>query len=97
MGKKELKEEKILHELYRRSFKASEPSADWDELLENATINEEGQKEIPFMDYECEQEILENIFNDVMKEYKIAKHKRKSYSITFYLGCSPKTKLNQNQ
>lgn len=84
---------KIMNELYRRSFAASEPKGDWDELVANATIDDEGKKEIPFMEYECEAEVLEKILNDVMKEYKVPKIKRSQFAISFYLGCSPKTKM----
>lgn len=90
------KDEIILHELYRRAFAASTPYGNWDKMLEKAIINEDGEKEIPFMDYECEANTLENIFNDVMKEYKVPKRKQKNFSFSFYLGCSPKTKSNEH-
>jgi hypothetical protein len=90
--KREKRNDKILHELYRRAFAASTPKGDFDYLLENATINERGQKEIPFMDYECESEVLEEILDSVMKEFKVPVRERQSFSFAFYLGCSPKTK-----
>lgn len=86
------KDEKILHEIYRRAFAASTPPGNWDELLANATINEEGRKEIPFMDYECEHEVLESIFEGVMKENKVPQWRRRAFYTSFMLGCSPKTK-----
>lgn len=86
------KDEKILDELYRRSFAASEPPGDWDRLLEIAPLNEEGRKVIPYMDYECEEGVLEEIFKDVMKEYKVPKWRQKQFHFSFMLGCSPKTK-----
>jgi hypothetical protein len=92
MGKK--KNELILHELYRRAFAASTPYGNWDKMLEEAIINERGEKEIPFMDYECDENILEDIFNTVMKENKVPKWKQKAFIFSFYLGCSPKTKVN---
>jgi hypothetical protein len=82
----------ILHEIYRRAFAASQPPGDWDKLLENATVNQDGQKEIPFMDYECEAETMESIFQDVMKEFKVPKWRRMAFHTSFMLGCSPKTK-----
>lgn len=90
------KEEQIFHELYRRSFAASEPKGDWDELLENATIDNKGRKNIPYLDYECEEEILKAIFEDVMKEFKVPKWKRQGFYFGFMLGCSPKTKSKNN-
>jgi len=91
--KRENKDDKILHELYSRAFAASTPKGDFDLLLENATTNERGQKVIPFMDYECEAEVLEEILNSVFKEFKVPVRKRKSFEFGFYLGCSPKTKI----
>lgn len=90
--KRENKEDKILHELYRRAFAASTPKGDFDKLLEEATTNEFHQKVIPFMDYECEAEVLKEILDSVMKEFKVPVRKRKSFEFGFYLGCSPKTK-----
>ena len=90
------KDEKILHELYRRSFANSTPKGDWDEILETAPINELGQKEIPFMDYECDSEVLDSIFESVMKEYRVPKWKRRQFSTSFYLGCSPRTKITHS-
>lgn len=87
----------ILHELYRRAFAASTPYGNWDKMFEEAVINERGEKIIHYMEYECDKEVLENIFNTVMKENKIPKKKQKIFSFSFYLGCSPKTKLNDNK
>ncbi len=62
-------EEKALRECYRKLYKASTPSADYDELLKNATINENGQKVIDYNAHEiCEYEFSE-IMSDVIKEY----------------------------
>ena len=90
--KREKRNDKILHELYRRAFAASTPKGDFDLLLENATTNERGQKVIPFMDYECEAEVLEEILDSVLKEFKVPVRERQSFEFGFYLGCSPKTK-----
>lgn len=87
------RDEKILHELYRRSFAASEPKGDWDKLFAEATVNEKGEKEIPFMDYIIEDVLLKQIFNDTMKEFKIPKRRRPEFAFSFYLGCSPKSRL----
>lgn len=90
MRKKKNKDEEILNELYRKSYAASTPYADWDELLEKAELNEFGQKVIPFNDYTCPKEKLEEIFDETMKKYKVSESKRKAFSFHFWLGCSPK-------
>lgn len=93
--KKQHRDEKILHELYRRAFAQSTPQGDFDALMENAETNQWGQKVIPYMDYECEAEVLEEIFNSIMKEFKVPVPRRKAFSFHFYLGCSPKTKRKE--
>lgn len=84
----------ILHELYRRAFAASTPYGNWDKLLAEAVINDQGEKVIPYMDYECEGAVLEDIFHTVMKEYKVPKGVQNRFSFLFYLGCGPKTKFD---
>ena len=84
----------IIHETYELLFKASNPSVDFNVLLENATINSDGMKEIPFMDYEIEGKIMDEIMDQQSKKYKLKHFEDKSFRISIYLGCSPKTKLN---
>ena len=84
------KDDRIIWEIYQKLFLASTPSANFDELVENATINEFGQKEIPFMDYEIDEEQCISIIQDTLKEYKIPKWRRPVFERTIYLGCSPK-------
>ena len=86
------KEEQALWECYRRLFKASEPSANFDELVANATINDQGQKVIDFMAHEIDEDVYEQILKDVLKEFKISKHRSRAFSISIALGCSPKFK-----
>jgi hypothetical protein len=87
------RDKKILHEMYRLAFSYSTPKGDFDELLANATTNQFGQKEIPFMDYECDADILEDIVEKTMVKYDVPEHRRRVFSVSFYLGCSPKTKM----
>lgn len=85
--------EEALKECYRRLYKASTPSADFDELFENADTDENGYKVIDFMAYEIEEEKMEQIISDVIKEYKVKpQHKAKIFRNTILLGASPKTK-----
>jgi hypothetical protein len=89
--KKKLTDVDILHEIYRRVYKASTPSADWDELLASATLNEHGQKDIKFMEYECSKETMEEILINTLKEHKVPTWRRPAFVASFWLGCSPKT------
>ena len=88
-------EEKAIWECYRRLYKASTPSADFDELVQNASINESGEKQIDFNSYEIDYETYNQIIKDVIKEYKIQKWKRQLFNNTIMLGCSPKFKNPQ--
>ncbi len=84
------KEEKAIAECYRRLFKASTPPADFDLLVENAKINEQGEKEIPFEDYIIDFDVSMEIINEIIKEYKIDKDYEHPFKVTIYQGCSPK-------
>jgi hypothetical protein len=86
------KHAQILNEMYQRAFAASEPPADFNELLENAETNALGQKVIPYMDHECDRSVLEEIFESTMAKYKIKDKLKSAFSFHFWLGCSPKTK-----
>lgn len=84
--------EPIMH-CYRQLFAHATPPANFDKLVEDAEINEYGQKIIPFMDYEIEDELLESIINETMKVYKIKdKTTQRRFKTSIYLGCSPKSK-----
>ena len=48
--------DKALMHCYRELFANATPAASFDELLKNSTVNDSGQREIPFMDYEIEEE-----------------------------------------
>lgn len=84
-------EDNALMECYRRLYKASTPSGDFDELVKNATKNDRGEKVIPFNDYCIKNELMDSIIEQVMKEFKIYKYRRPAFKFTIHLGCSPKS------
>ena len=86
------KDDKILMEIYKRTYAVATPPADFDVLLANATLDEHNRKVIPYNDYELEEDVALQIINDVMKEFKVPKWKRQLFINTYRLGCSPKTK-----
>lgn len=89
---KQNKIDKAIWECYTRLYKVATPSADFDKLVEEANINEDGQKVIPFDNYEIEEKLMDEIITNVIKEYKIPKYSEGAFKATIYLGCSPKTK-----
>jgi len=87
---KETKEQKIIWQIYRELYKASTPSANFDLLVENAEINELGQKVILFNDYEISAEDYEEIIERNLKGQRLTKLKQQSIHNTITMGCSPR-------
>jgi diphthamide synthase subunit DPH2 len=87
------KDEKIMMEIYKRAYVAATPQADFEQLVANATLDEHNRKIIPYDDYELDDNVAKQIIEDVMKEFKVPKWKRQSYSMGYWLGCSPKSKI----
>lgn len=92
MTNRERRDFEIMSEMYRRAYAASTPVGDFDAMVQNAPRNEFGQKVIPYLKYECEQEVMEQIIIDVLKEHKVPKRRHELFRNSFMLGCSPKTK-----
>lgn len=89
------KENEAIHECYKRLYNNSVPNADFDQLMENAEINEHGLKEIDFNSYEIEKEIFEDILKNIIDEYKIKpKYRAEAFKRTMYLGATPRFKKN---
>jgi len=92
MPRKKLTDYEILLEIYRKVYAVSEPPADFDELVANAEVNERGEKQIKFLEYQCEEAVMQQIFDETKTKYKIKGQRQKQFSFSFWLGCSPKTK-----
>lgn len=85
--------DKAMMHCYRELYANATPPASFDELLENATVNEQGQKVIPFLDYEIDEDVFEEIVADTIKVYKINRSYLKlAFRFTIMMGCSPKFK-----
>jgi len=85
--------DKAIMHCYRELYANATPPASFDELLDSATVNEQGQKVIPFLDYEIDQDVFEDIVADTIDVYKIKKsYLKKSFRFTILMGCSPKFK-----
>jgi len=86
-------EEEAMLECYRRIYKSSEPSADFDELVRAAPTNGQGQKVIDFMAYEIDVDTYTEIVNNIIKEFKIKpKYRVELFRSSIDLGASPKFK-----
>ena len=87
---------RLVYNIFRELYKQATPSADFDELVENATLNERGEKVIPFNDYEIEREKMDEIYKRMTSRKEsgmiLSEWEKRSVSFQVYLGCSPKTK-----
>lgn len=70
-------------------YKASIPSASWDDLLRDSPRNEAGQIEVPFEDYHISDQILDDIIQETAKKYRLSKADLESLRTNVYLGPSP--------
>ena len=68
----------------------STPKADFRKLVENATINKRGEKEIPFMNYSIPSEKYNDILN-FYKSFLKNDYYKNALSFEINLGCSPKS------
>lgn len=85
---------KAFNYCYTRLYNNSIPKAKWKDLVKAAKVNEHGQKEIPFMNYEITQEKLDKIIQDTIEVFKIDRFNQQAFKNGIYIGCSPKTKTN---
>ena len=83
--------ESIMWDIYRVLYKNSTPSADFDELVAKATINERGQKVIDFMAYSIDHKLLEELMETELKKHRISKWDKGMIRSSIWLGCSPKS------
>lgn len=82
----------IVHDIYKELYFNATPSADFDEVVRNAKI-ENGQKIIPYMDYEIEDDLMTKIINKHTKMNKLSRREKASIRFEVLLGVSPRSKL----
>ena len=88
------KGEKIIMDIYRALYKASTPSADFDELMENAALDDSGRKLIPYNDYLISIDTYDEIISSILKDKRLTKLNKSAIRSSIHLGCSPKTIVN---
>lgn len=79
--------------IYRELYLNAEPPADFDDLVENAELDEFGRKDIHFMNYEISQEKEDEIIRKHLNKSRLSKYIKSSIRTSILLGCSPKTKI----
>lgn len=88
--KKTLKD--IVFDIYRELYSNSDPPASFDDLYENAIIDEQGRKNIDYLSYEIDDELMNEIIEKHCKDNKLKDKEKSAIKINVYLGCSPKSK-----
>lgn len=86
------KDDQAIMECYTLLYKESIPSTNFVELVENAKINECGQKVIDFDSYEIDEKLYDSIVDTIIKKYKFKNYKIQQFKNTIALGCSPRFK-----
>jgi len=79
---------------YRELYKEATPSADFDELVANAPVNEQGQKVVDYNAYRLSREKYEEIVEAHIKKNKLKAYEAKGFRIEMYLGCGPSSKID---
>jgi hypothetical protein len=80
---------------YRELYKEATPSADFDELVKNAPINDEGQKMIDFDAYEIDFDKNHEIVEKYIKKMRLTKYEERGFRLEMFLGCAPRTKMRE--
>ena len=79
----------IMMHCYIDMFSHSTPEGNFKELMKNATINERGEKEIPFDDYVITKAEYDEIL-EFYKTFLIYDHQKRKLAYQIELGCSPR-------
>ena len=94
MGKRKKSPRDILFEIYRAAFAMSTPSADFDELVRTADVDEFGHKKIEYEKYVISEELYDEIVSSILGKYKLSDYDRKAIKEAAYLGCGPMFKYD---
>lgn len=84
--------EETIMQIYRELYAASDPPVDFDLLIEESPLNEQGQRVIPYDNYEIDQKLFESIMEEALKKLRTSKYMKDSIRRSILLGCSPRFK-----
>lgn len=88
-----MKEERLkqkIFDIYTEMYAKANPPAKFIELMENAELNELGQKVIHFNDYTLDSKVGDEILRKHCRWLR--EYDKKQISVAVLLGCSPKYK-----
>lgn len=95
MRKSNKKLGEIVMEILRVLYANSSPKCNFDMLVENSPIGEDGRKQIPYDDYEINEDLMRSIVNTYIKKNRLTKREQDIIKFNVYLGPSPKTKIGE--
>jgi hypothetical protein len=81
--------QQLIEECYRELYREAEPSADFDQLLEQAPLDSMGRKVIDYESYYIPKEKFEEIAEKHKNKMKMYKFEESSYNLAIYLGATP--------
>jgi hypothetical protein len=81
--------------IYRELYHNAEPSVNFDELFENAEINELGQRVIPFENYFIYENLAQEIVEKHLKGKRLTPLSKSAIKANVYLGCAPMFKKEE--
>lgn len=79
----------LVLDTYRELYKNCTTPVDFDELVENATVDEEGKKVIPYDKYYIPKALYNEIVDRNMNKMRLTKQEKTSFRFEMYLGCGP--------
>lgn len=77
--------DEIILEIYRRMYKESEPKGNIDKIIKSG----EGKMPNWFMAYYLSDKRVEEILNEVLKEFKVPKWRWSAFNTEILLGSAP--------
>jgi len=96
MTRRQTKLYNLVMDCYRELYREATPSADFDELVKNAPINDEGQKMIDYNAYEVDFHKYTEIVEKYMKKGKLSGYEERGFRFEMYLGSGPRTKVRED-
>jgi hypothetical protein len=86
---KQSKIDSVYLNVYRRCYAAATPPADFDKLVEEAPVDELGQKVIDYNAYVIDEDEFISIMEDEFKKAKLKPYQKAGIRIGLYLGPLP--------
>ena len=87
MSTRQDKIKKKFHDIMRELYLKATPSADWDKMLEEAPIMEDGRKFIDYENHYLDSDQMSEIVDRHLKGMR--KYNQRDLRFLIYLGASP--------